>query len=145
MTVHLLLAGYLFASAICGVDPGPRRPPYVFRLILLVATMGFHAFFGVSMMGSTQILAQDWFAALGRPWGRILAEEQNRGGALAWALGDYPVAIMVLAMAVQWIRADARESRRYDRQADRDVDAELTAYNEHLRQLAERTRRSPRV
>jgi len=138
MTLHFLVAGYLFASVVCGVDPGPARPPHLFRLILLVATMGFHAFFGVAMMGSSEILGRSWFASLDRPWGPSLADEQNLGGALAWALGDYPVAIMVLALAVQWIRHDDRESRRYDRQADRDGDAQLAAYNAYLRRLADR-------
>lgn len=138
MTLHFLLSGYLFASVICGIDPGPARPPYVFRLILLVATMGFHAFFGVAMMGSSEILGRDWFVALDRDWGRSLAQEQNLGGALAWALGDYPVAIMISAMAWSWIKADDRESRRYDRKAAHDGDAELVAYNAYLRRLADR-------
>lgn len=138
MTAHFLITGYLFAWVIAGVDPGPPRPPYPFRLILLIATMGFHAFFGVTMMGSTVIRGEDWFAALDRDWGITLAQDQYRGGALAWALGDYPVAILTLAMAWQWMKSDERESRRYYRQADRDGDAALAAYNAHLRQLANR-------
>jgi putative copper resistance protein D len=137
MTAHFLATGYLFAWVICGPDPGPRRPPYPFRLILLVATMAFHAFFGVAMMGSVEIIGEDWFAALDRTWGPTLAEDQRRGGALAWGLGDYPVAILTLAMAAAWLRSDERDSRRYDRKADRDGDAELAAYNAHLRHLAE--------
>ena len=82
MTAHFIATGYLFAWVICGPDPGPRRPPYPFRLILLVATMAFHAFFGVAMMGSVEIVGEDWFAALDRPWGPTLAEDQHRGGAL---------------------------------------------------------------
>lgn len=135
MTIHFLLTGYLLASALVGVDPGPARPPYVFRMLLLMATFGFHALFAVAMMGSTTILAQDWFGTLGRPWGNSLAREQYLGGALGWAIGDYPVAMMTIAMALGWIRSDKREARRYDRQAHRDGDASLAAYNEHLRQL----------
>ena len=74
----------------------------------------------------------DWFGSLDRPWGPTLLEDQYRGGALAWALGDYPVAILAAAMAVAWIRDDARETRRYDRKADRDGEAELAAYNQML-------------
>ena len=37
--------------------------------------------------------------------------------------------------------ADDREAARKDRQADRDGDAELTAYNERLAALDERSRR----
>ena len=136
MTVHFLVTGYLFASVICGVDPGPARPPYLFRLILLVATMGFHAFFGVVLMGSRQVLAEDWFASLGRTWGRTLMQEQNLGGALAWGLGDYPVAIMAVAMAWAWVHADEREQRQYDARAERDGDAELAAYNAYLQHLS---------
>ena len=136
MTVHFLIVGYLFAWVICGPDPGPPRPPYPLRLIVLIATMGFHAVIGISMMGSVEILGQEWFASLDRPWGRTLVEEQHRGGALAWALGEYPVAILAIAMAIAWGRDDRRETRRHDRKADRDGDAELAAYNVWLSGLA---------
>jgi rhodanese-related sulfurtransferase len=36
---------------------------------------------------------------------------------------------------VQWSRSDARDAKRKDRQADRDGDAELNAYNKHLASL----------
>jgi hypothetical protein len=36
---------------------------------------------------------------------------------------------------VQWSRSDARDAKRKDRQAERDGDAELNAYNEHLASL----------
>ena len=49
MMIHFLLAGYLFANGLVGVDPGPARPAYPLRLLILFATMGFHAFFGVAI------------------------------------------------------------------------------------------------
>jgi putative copper resistance protein D len=45
-------------------------------------------------------------------------------------------------VAAAWVRTDRVEARRRDRQADRDGDAELAAYNAQLAQLAERHRRS---
>ena len=48
-----------------GVDPGPKRPPYPLRLILLLATLAFHAFFGLAIMSGTDVLAVDWWHALG--------------------------------------------------------------------------------
>ncbi len=39
MVAHFSLAGYLFANALVGVDPGPKRPGYPQRLLLLFATM----------------------------------------------------------------------------------------------------------
>jgi len=37
-----------------------------------------------------------------------------------------------------WVRADDAEARRHDRQADRDHDADLAAYNARLAQISER-------
>ena len=106
MTAHFIITGYLFASVLVGVDPGPRRPPYPFRMIILMATFGFHAFFAVSLMSGTEVIGRAWFESLGRTWGRSLIEEQNLGGAMSWALGDYPIAILAFAMIYSWIRAD---------------------------------------
>ena len=137
MILHFLLAGYLFASVICGIDPGPRRPPYPFRMLLLMVTFGFHAFFSVTLMASSTILAKDWFSALGRTWGNTLERDQYIGASLGWALGDYPLAILAVGLIWQWVRADHREGKRYDRQADRDSDQHLKQYNDNLRRLAE--------
>ena len=42
---------------------------------------------------------------------------------------------------MQWYRSEQRETVRKDRQADRDGDAELRAYNEHLARLRDETER----
>jgi putative copper resistance protein D len=44
-------------------------------------------------------------------------------------------------VAFQWAKSDAKEAKRHDRRADRDGEAELTAYNERLARLAEHDRR----
>jgi putative copper resistance protein D len=49
--------------------------------------------------------------------------------------------MVLLAIAFQWSRSDDREAKRKDRQADRDGDAELNAYNDQLARLAERDNR----
>jgi putative copper resistance protein D len=70
MHAHFLLVGYLFANVLIGIDPGPARPPYPMRLLLLFATMAFHAFFGVALVQGSQLLAPEVLASLGRTWGR---------------------------------------------------------------------------
>ena len=42
--LHFLLSGYLFAWAVAGPDPAPRRPGMAVRLSVLVATGGAHSF-----------------------------------------------------------------------------------------------------
>lgn len=136
MTLHFLLAGYLFAQALIGIDPGPQRVGYPLRLVLLLATMAFHAFFGVAIMSSDRLLAATWFSSLG--WGIDALGDQQDGGALAWGIGEFPTLILAMVVAFQWARSDEREARRRDRAADRDHDADLVAYNEMLRRMAER-------
>ncbi len=138
MTAHFLLSGYLFIWALVGIDPGPARPSYPFRLILLLMTLGFHAFFGISLMASNTLLAPDWWHALGHTDDAALLTNQQTGGSIAWAAGDIPSLLLALALLISWVRSDAQETRRLDRKADRDDDAELRLYNQ---QLAAMTRR----
>jgi putative copper resistance protein D len=140
MMIHFLLAGYLFANAVIGVDPGPSRPAYPMRLVLLFATMAFHAFFGVSLVSGDVLLAADWFSSTG--WGIDALADQRDGGAIAWGIGEFPTLLLAMGVAVQWARSDDREARRTDRAADRDDDARLAEYNAMLQGLAERDRQS---
>lgn len=141
MVVHFTLVGYLFANALVGVDPGPTRPGYPMRLVLLFATMAFHAFFGVTLTSGTALLVPDWFGLMGRPWGPSAIEDQQRGGAVAWGIGELPTLLLAVGVAISWARSDAREAKRNDRKAERDGDAELEAYNEMLAKKAEQAHR----
>lgn len=136
MTTHFLISGYLFANCLVGIDPGPRRPVYPLRVLLILVTFGLHALFSVSLMASDQVLARSWFEPLGRTWGSSFTDDQYLGASLGWALGDYPLAILAGALVASWVHADRRERRRYDRQASRDGDRELNSYNDYLAQYA---------
>jgi putative copper resistance protein D len=138
MNVHFALTGYIFVLTMIGTDPLPRRAPYPMRLLLLLATMGFHAFFGVAIMGGTGLLAADYFGNLGRTWGPSALLDQQLGGAVAWGIGEVPTVLVAIGVAIMWSRSDARESKRTDRAADRNNDADLTAYNDMFAKLAER-------
>ncbi|WP_416385013.1 cytochrome c oxidase assembly protein [Tersicoccus mangrovi] len=137
MNLHFTLTGYLFVLVLIGVDPLPRRPAYPLRLVLLLATMGFHAFFGVTLMSSTTLLEPDYFGNLGRTWGLSPIADQQLGGGFAWGIGEIPTLVVAIGVAVMWSRADSRESRRRDRAADRNNEAELSAYNDMFARLAD--------
>lgn len=137
MIVHFTMAGYFFANALIGIDPGPNRPVFAQRLVLLLATMAFHAFFGVSLMGSEQLLAADWFGLMGRPWGESAIEDQQRGGGFAWGIGEIPTIILAMIVAVTWSQSDERAARRRDRQVEEYGDSELEEYNRKLAEMAQ--------
>ena len=136
MTTHFLLAGYLFAWVLVGIDPGPKRWPPVLLLVILFGTISFHAFFGVALTSGTTLLAPTFFQGLHLPWAVDLLADQRTGGAVAWGIGELPTLILALLVTLDWVRSDSAESTRLDRQADRDDDAELKAYNAHLSALS---------
>jgi putative copper resistance protein D len=141
MTLHFLLAGYLFVWVLVGIDPGPRRWPPSLLLLILFVTISFHAFFGVALTGGTTLLAPSFYTSLHLPWDVDLLADQQNGGAVAWGLGELPTLILALLVTVAWVRTDAAETKRHDRKADRDDDAELKAYNAHLAVISERANR----
>jgi putative copper resistance protein D len=136
MMIHFILAGYLFANGLVGVDPGPQRPVYPLRLLILFATMGFHAFFGVAITSSETLLEATYFSSLG--WGIDALADQRDGGAIAWGIGEVPTLLIALVVAYQWFRTDSREAVRRDRAADRDGDADLVEYNAMLQRMRDR-------
>ena len=124
MAVHFLLTGYLFYWGIIGVDPGPRRLPFIGRLALLFAIMPFHAFFGIAMMTQTSAVGGDYYRMLDLPWVQNLSDDQRLGGAIAWGASEVPLVLVVVALVTQWARQDRRTSTRSDR------------HNNMLRELA---------
>jgi cytochrome c oxidase assembly factor CtaG/putative copper export protein len=145
MLLHFLAVGSLFFWVLIGVDPAPRRLPYVGRLLVLFVTMPFHAFFGIALMNAGKPIAPAWYNALHRPWGASQVSDLNTGGAIAWAFGEIPVFIVLLALVFQWFAEDQRLARRGDRTADRAMatgkdDDELAEYNAYLAALDKRAR-----
>ncbi|MEV7969598.1 cytochrome c oxidase assembly protein [Sphaerisporangium sp. NPDC088356] len=142
MTLHFLFSGCLFFWVIIGVDPAPTKLPYFGRLLLLFVTMPFHAFFGIALMNMGTVVASEWYDQLGRTWGDPALADQSTGGAIAWAFGEIPTLIVLIALAFQWYRDDNRTAMRADRRADARAakeggtgDAELDAYNAYLAKL----------
>jgi putative copper resistance protein D len=76
---------------------------------------------------------------MGREWGSSPLIDQQRGGELAWGLGEIPTLVLAIVVTYSWSKSDDRKNKRRDRQADRDGDKELNDYNDMLqaRQRAE--------
>src|SRR6185437_3514264 len=141
MSVHFLLVGYLFFWGIIGIDPGPRRLPFLARLGLLFAVMPFHAFFGIATMTMSSVIGSQFYRFVGLPWLPSLVNDQHLGGGIAWATSELPVLVVVVALVAQWAREDRRAASRSDRHADSGYgDDDLDAYNAMLRELSRNRR-----
>ncbi|KOX24318.1 copper resistance protein CopD [Nocardiopsis sp. NRRL B-16309] len=145
MGVHFLLAGFLFYWIIVGVDPAPRKVPFLLRILLLLVAMGFHAFFGITIMMQSAPIAMEFYDQFDVPWLEGQAEDQYEGGGIAWALGEIPTVLVMLALVVQWSRDDEKEERRRERHSRRggSDDADMDDYNAYLAELDRRSRGLP--
>jgi cytochrome c oxidase assembly factor CtaG/putative copper export protein len=138
MNVHFLLSGYLYYWVVIGVDPTPRPIPPLAKLGVVFASLPLHAFFGVELMGTRTVLGAAYYRSLGLNWHTDLLGDQRLGGGIAWAAGELPLVIVMIALLLQWARSDKRTARRLDRAAELDDDADLAAYNAMLAELARR-------
>ncbi len=141
MNLHFLLSGYLFYWVVIGVDPTPRPIPPLGKVGMVFGSLPFHAFFGVVLMSTNTVLGEPFYKSLQLYWHTDLLGDQRLGGGMAWAAGEVPLVIVMIALLIQWRRSDERTAKRLDRAADRDDEADLAAYNRMLAEFARRDER----
>ncbi len=141
MEIHFLAVGLLFYYVLIGIDPSPHSLAPIARFGALLVTVPFHAFFAIAVMSSNTVFALDYWREIDRPYRTDLLADQYLGGGMAWAMGEIPLVLVMVAILSQWFRSDSREAKRFDRSEDRSEDAALEAYNARLRDLAEHGKR----
>jgi len=119
--LHFLAVGSLFFWPLLGIDPVPGRSSHPFRMLLVAATLPFHAFLGVAIMSvepdGRGLLAADHYLALHGLDESVF--QQQLGGGLLWSSGDLVGLLFLGVLLTQWMRASEREARREDRRLDR--------------------------
>lgn len=138
MELHFLFSGILFAYIVVGIDPAPRKTPYWAKLLLVLVAISIHAFFAIALMQSPTPIGDAWYSQVRPDWLTDHLADNYLGGGFAWAFGEVPTLFLLLLVAVQWAKSERRVAERLDRQADRDDDAELKAYNETFARLNEK-------
>ena len=118
--VYMVTVGCLFFFPILGNDPMPNRLPYPMRLLLLFITMPAQAFLGTTIMGSSRLIAEDWYLAFGRAWPPSPVDDQYYAGAIMWATGDLTMGVIMAVFLAQWYADSKREAVRVDRRLDRE-------------------------
>lgn len=117
--VHFVVIGCLFFWPLIGVDPLPGRWPYPARALLMIISTPFHAVLGLTIMQSKTLLGGDYYPLLNLGWADPFVDQRLAGGIL-WAGGEVVSVTMLAVLVVQWMKASERESRRIDRQLDRE-------------------------
>ena len=145
MLLHFLVIGYLYFWGVMGVDPSPRKAARgirsfsspILRILEIVATVPFHAFFGVVVMMSVDLIVR-LYAHPNPAWNISALSDQKVGGGIAWGFTELPTLIVLGVLFWQWQSTAARHDRVANRKADADGDAELNAYNARLQAFAAR-------
>lgn len=118
---HFLLVGCLFFWPMVGIDPLPGRSGHPFRMLLLAATLPFHAFLGIAIMSVGDdghgLIAASHYLPLRGLEGAVF--QQQVGGGALWASGDLIGVLFLAVVLTQWMRASEREAAREDRRLDR--------------------------
>lgn len=117
--VHYVLGGFLLFAVILALDPLPHRMPFVFRIMMIIGLGPMHVVLGVPIMSGNEVFAEEWYQEVGRTWGPSLLSDQQAGGGLLWVFGDVVTIGFLAGLYTHWLRSDARDARRIDRQLDR--------------------------
>ena len=116
--VHFVVVGFLFMGYVLGIDSFASGFGYGARLLYVLVLLPFHAFIGVALLGSDQVLASAWYSQVVRSWGASSLDDQRLGAGILWGAGEL-VGVAALAIVLyQWMRHEEREGARLDRRLD---------------------------
>jgi putative membrane protein len=104
--LHLLVAGYLYAWAIAGPDPSPRRPGVVLRLAVLVVSAGVHAALATVLYSRAGDLP---------PGAGYTVRDVEVAAQWMYYGGDLVEVALAVAVMAGWYRRRARADRRAGR------------------------------
>ncbi len=121
--LHFVAVGCLFFWPLLGLDPVPGRVGYGFRMLMVFATLPFHAFLGVTIMSMDTLIGGEWYLSLGRTWAPSPADDQHLAGGILWGAGDLVALVFFGVLFAQWVRQSQREAEREDRRLDREEGA----------------------
>ena len=100
----------------------PGRVGYPFRVLLVLMTLPFHAFLGVTIMGQTTLIGEEHYLALREgpmgAWLPPMLEDQHLAGGILWATGDLIGLLFFGVLFIQWVRSSMKEAAREDRRLD---------------------------
>jgi putative copper resistance protein D len=107
---YFLVAGYLFAWPVLGIDPLPRPLPGLARLGMLLAAMPFDTVFAAVIMTTRTVIGNgpagaNMYQALALPWVPGLLADQRIAGEAALGIGELVLFVAGFVLLLRWFRA----------------------------------------
>ena len=124
--VHDLEHGLFLASALLfwwpavGADPAPWRLGHPARIGYVFLQMTQNTFLAFVLLNVESVLYPH-YATLGAPFGIQPLDDQRLAAGVMWIAGDGIFLAAIMALVAAWMRAEARNAGRADRQAAVDL------------------------
>ncbi len=115
---HFLIVGFLFMAHVVAVDPIPTALGFGARLLYVLVALPFHAFLGVAILASDEVLAAGWYEGVVRTWGASPLSDQRTGAGLLWVAGELFGVVAALVVVRRWMAHEDRAGTRHDRQLE---------------------------
>ncbi len=111
---YFLIAGYLFAWPVLGVDPLPRPLPDLARLGMLLAAMPFDTVFAAALMTTHSVIGNgdagaNMYQALALPWVPSLLADQRIAGEVALGIGELVLFVAGVVLLLRWFRDEEED------------------------------------
>jgi putative copper resistance protein D len=119
MYLQLLLTGSLFVLPMLSREELlPRWCSHPVRALLVFVDGLVDAVPGLVVMTTGTLVAGNWYAAQDRDWGPSPQKDQQFGGGLMLAIAELVGLPFLLAVFVEWVRAERVRTAVLDRQLD---------------------------
>jgi cytochrome c oxidase assembly factor CtaG len=115
-----LTVALLYYYPLLGSGHGPHPVPESLKVLSLASMMVPEAITGFFIYASPYVM-YPFYAHVTRPFGPAALVDQQLGGSLMWSSGMLLDAAWLAVAARQWLRADARRTRRLDVTTAREV------------------------
>lgn len=131
--VLFLTVALLFWWPAVALDPAPWRMGHPARVVHLFMEMTQNTFLAVVILNVTTVMYAH-YATVVRDWGPTPLEDQRLAAGVMWVAGDVVFIAAIMAVVAGWVRFDAKDVKRVDRQAAK----AMVAIRIRERALAER-------
>ncbi len=131
--VLFLATALIFWWPAVALDPAPWRMGHPARVVYLFLQMTQNTFLAVVILNVGTVLYAH-YATVARDWGPTPLEDQQVAAGIMWVAGDLVFIAAIMAVIVGWVRFDAKDLKRVDRQAA----TAMAAIRVRERRLAER-------
>ncbi|MGH9024750.1 MAG: cytochrome c oxidase assembly protein, partial [Acidimicrobiia bacterium] len=115
---HFVGVGFLFFALVVSIDPITSGLGYGARMLFVALMLPFHAFLGLVLLSTDEVIGGSWYQQVVRDWGASPLADQRTGAGILWVFGEILGVVTLVIVAARWMAHEERVARRNDRRLD---------------------------